>query len=231
MSANLKTLTSVTAGALLSQQLGTSEAALYTVPAATTVKVAQGTMCNVTGSAAAPVLTLGTTSTTGGTLAAATYYWKVTGKAANGETVGSNEVTATTTGTTSSQPLSWTAVGGATSYNIYRGTTAGGENLLIANVTSGLTYTDIGAVGSTGYPPATSTFSTDVTVFLSVVKSGGTMGDGTHRVINNYTLKGNDTLPLEDYIAGHMLGPGDIIAGYASAATSVDIVISGTVLT
>ncbi|WP_284984303.1 hypothetical protein [Arthrobacter sp. efr-133-TYG-118] len=120
MSANLKTITSATAGALLSQQLSTSEAALYTVPAATTVKIAQGSLCNTTGS--------------------------------------------------------------------------------------------------------------DTTVFLSIVKSGGTMGDGTHRVISGATIKANDTISL-DYLAGHFLGPGDVIAGYAGAATAVDIVVSGVVLT
>lgn len=121
MSANLKALTSVTAGTLVSQQLPTSETALYTVAAATTVKVAQGTFCNTT---AAPVV-----------------------------------------------------------------------------------------------------------VYLSIVKSGGTMGDGTHRVISGWSIDANDTLPLEDYIGGHMLGPGDVIAAYAGTATAVDIVISGTVLT
>ncbi len=121
MSANLKALTSVTAGTLVSQQLATSEAALYTVAAATTVKLAQGSLCNTTAGA--------------------------------------------------------------------------------------------------------------VTVYLSIVKSGGTMGDGTHRVVSGYSIAANDTLPLEDYIAGHFLGPGDIIAGYAGTATAVDIVISGVVLT
>lgn len=68
-----------------------------------------------------------------------------------------------------------------------------------------------------------------VTVYLSIVKSGGTVGDGTHRIINAYSLAANDTLPLKDYISGHMLGPGDIIAGYAGTASAVDIVVSGTV--
>ena len=121
MSANLKALTSVTAGTLISQQLATAEAALYTVAAATTVKVAQGSLCNTTAS--------------------------------------------------------------------------------------------------------------PVTVYLSIVKAGGTMGDGTHRVVSGYSIAANDTLPLGDYIGGHMLGPGDIIAGYAGTATAVDLVVSGTVLT
>lgn len=68
-----------------------------------------------------------------------------------------------------------------------------------------------------------------VTVYLSIVKTGGTMGDGTHRVISGYTLAPNDALPLKDYIGGAMLGPGDVIAAYASTVSAVDLVITGTV--
>jgi hypothetical protein len=68
-----------------------------------------------------------------------------------------------------------------------------------------------------------------VTVYLSIIKSGGTVGDGTHRVINAYSLAANDSLSLRDYIGGHMLGPGDILAGYAATASAVDLVVSGTV--
>ena len=47
--------------------------------------------------------------------------------------------------------LSWTASSGATSYNIYRGTTAGGEGgTAIANV-SGTTYTNTGLTNGTAY--------------------------------------------------------------------------------
>jgi len=73
------------------------------------------------------------------------------------------------------------------------------------------------------------TTASAVTVYLSLVQTGGTVGDGTHRVISGYTLAAYDTLPLKDYIGGAMLGPGDKIAGYASTATAVDLVITGTV--
>lgn len=116
---NVIVAASISPQVLVSQQLGTTEAALYTVAAATSVKIAQGTICNITAS--------------------------------------------------------------------------------------------------------------PVTVYLSIVKSGGTMGDGTHRIIAGYSLAGNDTLPLRDYIGGAMLGPGDLIAAYAGTATAVDIVLTGTV--
>jgi len=229
MSANLKALTSVTAGTLISQQLAAAEAALYTVPAATTVKIDQGSLCNVSANIV-PALTLGATATTGGTLAAGATFWKVTAVNAAGQSLGSNEVSAVLTGTTSSQPLSWTVPVGAVSYNVYRGTTAGGENILVANVTTN-SYTDAGGAGTPATtPPSTSTYGTPVTVYLSIVKAGGVIGDGTHRVINGATIQVNDTLPLKDYISGHMLGPGDIIAGYSGLGTSIDLVISGTVL-
>lgn len=103
-----------------------------------------------------PVLTLGTTSTTGGTLAAGTYYWKLTAiNASGGETVGSNEVTATTTGSTSSQPLSWVAITGATGYKLYRGTVAGAENVLVTTLGTVTSYTDTGSPGTAGTVPST----------------------------------------------------------------------------
>src|SRR4051794_4788354 len=67
-------------------------------------------------------------STSGGSLTAATYFYVVTARNAVGETTGSTEVSAVITGTTGSVALSWTAVAGATSYRIYRGTSASGEN-------------------------------------------------------------------------------------------------------
>lgn len=105
----------------------------------------------------APVLTLGTTSTTGGTLAAGSYFWKITAIDGTGETVGSNEVTATTTGTTSSQPLSWASISGATGYKVYRGTAAGAENTLVSTLGTVTSYTDTGAAGTAANVPATST--------------------------------------------------------------------------
>jgi hypothetical protein len=324
---NILVAASISPKVIVSQQLGTSDAALYTVPTATSVKVAHGALCNVTSSlvtaaaagtptagVAAPTITLGTTATTGGTFAAATYFWKVTTLTAFGETTGSNELTAaiaangtqvinwtaltnatgykvyrgsatntenilvatlgtvvtyTDTGIAGTstaiptsntsaayfwkitaknsageslpsnevsatvtavqvEPLSWTAVPTATSYNVYRGTAAGAEGVLVANVT-GTSYTDTGATGTTQALPTISTYATAVTVYLSVIASGGTVGDGTHRIIHNYPLLGNDTLTLKDYLGGAMLGPGDAIAAYAAAANSVDLVITGTV--
>jgi hypothetical protein len=101
-----------------------------------------------------PVLTLGTTSSSGGTLAAGTYFWKITAINASGETVGSNEVTATTTGATSSQPLSWVAITGSTGFKVYRGTVAGAENVLVTTLGLVTSYTDTGSAGTAGTVPS-----------------------------------------------------------------------------
>ena len=68
-----------------------------------------------------------------------------------------------------------------------------------------------------------------VAVNLSIIKSGGAVGSSTHNVISGYSLAAHDTLPLRDYIGDAMLGPGDIIAAYAGAAASVDLVLTGVV--
>lgn len=109
----------------------------------------------ITGGLNAPASLAATGSTTGGTLVAATYYYKVTALNASGETVGSNEVSVTTTGTTSSVALSWAAVAGATSYKIYRGTAAGAESVFYTSTTN--SYSDTNAASAAGTVPTVNT--------------------------------------------------------------------------
>lgn len=101
-----------------------------------------------------PTLDAPTTATTGGTLAAATYYYRITAITPMGETTGSNEVSIATTGTTSTVTLTWPAFSGATGYRVYRGPTAGGEDVYYepGNVT---TYTDTGGAATAGTVPTT----------------------------------------------------------------------------
>lgn len=109
----------------------------------------------------APVASLGSAST-GGTFAAGQYYWVVTAVNSKGETVASNEVSAALTAN-QEQVINWTAptVNPAgtsydvTGYKVYRGTVAGGENVLVTTITSAgtLTYTDTGSAGTAGTPP------------------------------------------------------------------------------
>lgn len=103
----------------------------------------------------APGTVTPTGSTTGGTLAANTYFWKVTALTAKGETTGSPEATATTTGATSSVGLAWAAITGAIGYNVYRGTVTNTENVQYFTATN--SFTDTGAATVADTVPATNT--------------------------------------------------------------------------
>ncbi len=105
---------------------------------------------------AAPIQAAAATSTTGGTLAATTYYYVVTATTAFGETIASNEKSITTTGSTSSNTITWASVTGATGYKIYRGTATGVENVFYT-VGAVTTFLDTGAANTAGTPPVTNT--------------------------------------------------------------------------
>jgi len=104
---------------------------------------------------AIPTAVVPTPSTAGGTLAANTYFYRVTALNGAGETTGSVEVTATTTGATGSVALVWAAVAGATSYRIYRGTAAGAENVFYTSAVA--SFTDTGAASTGGTVPVSNT--------------------------------------------------------------------------
>lgn len=110
-----------------------------------------------TASLAAPVLSAPSTATTGGTLLAATYAYTATYTNASGETVASNAVSQTTTGSASTVTFTiGTAPSGATGTKIYRGGV-----LLDTLATTPTTYTDTGAKtpGTATAPVANSTGS------------------------------------------------------------------------
>lgn len=74
-----------------------------------------------------PGTATGTGSTSGGTLAAATYYVRIVAfdSAGNTTNAGTESTGVTTTGSTSSIAYTWTAVTGATGYRVYFSTTSG----------------------------------------------------------------------------------------------------------
>ena len=89
----------------------------------------------------APTLT---PSATGGTLTAATYYYKIVAVDVNGKTTGNGtEANTTTTGTTSSVGLTWTAIIGAYSYRIYQGIVTNTQTKYFTSTTN--SATDIGS--------------------------------------------------------------------------------------
>jgi hypothetical protein len=119
---------------------------------------------------AAPVITLGSAAT-GGTFAAGAYFWKLSATNVAGETLASNELTATLTAN-QQQPINWTAVTGANGYKLYRGTVAGAENVLVTTITSGstVTFTDTGLAGTNASLPAL-----DRTAGAATVHAGAAM--------------------------------------------------------
>ncbi len=145
---------------------GTAQATLTwpAVTGATSYNVYRGTTAG--GEAATPLAT-GVTSTSftnTGLAAGTTYYYKVSAVNAGGEGLKSSEVSATTQAVpmaptspaivvgNSQLVVSWTASSAATSYNVYRGTTAGGEATTpLATGITGTSFTDTGLANGTTY--------------------------------------------------------------------------------
>lgn len=104
-----------------------------------------------------PIISSVTTATTGGTLAAGVYAYRVTAVNSNGQTLASSEVSVTTTGATSANTINWTAVVApagvdvVTGYVIY-GRTAGAE-LELALVGLVTTWVDNGSLTPFGPLP------------------------------------------------------------------------------
>ena len=157
---------------------GATQYALYEAPDATTLAAANGPSYHVqagtsftdtgagwttggtilttsTASLAAPTALLATANAASGTLAAGTYYYVVTATNGSGFTTASNTASAVLT-SAGSVALSWTAVVGATSYNVYRSTslTFGATTLLATGVTA-TSFPDTGAATVAGTPATT----------------------------------------------------------------------------
>jgi len=115
----------------------------------------------------APTLT---GSTTGGSLAAGTYYVQITAlDAASGETIGSPIASVTTTGSTGSISTSWTSVSGASTYNIYTDTVNPPAHRATPSSTSGTSVTITAVSGTAASAPSLATAS----AFNARVSSSG----------------------------------------------------------
>ncbi|HXM46059.1 MAG TPA: hypothetical protein VN924_32800 [Bryobacteraceae bacterium] len=106
----------------------------------------------------APTAPSASCPTSGGSLAAGTYYFQISGlDSAGGVSSPSAEVPcAVASGTSGSAILTWTAQGGATSFRVYYGTSSGGEtNYVAAGGAAPSPYTFTSLTGGTaGFPPA-----------------------------------------------------------------------------
>ncbi len=111
-----------------------------------------------------PIARVPSVSNSDGSLAAATYYYTVTSTSGTGESPSSNVVSATTTGNNSEVTISWSQVAGATGYKVYRGTSPGAENTLIATISSPTTasFTDDGTEAISSTSPPTNIFTASV---------------------------------------------------------------------
>ena len=130
-----------------------------------------------------PVVTIGQVSQSGtGALGNATYYYTVTTITTSGESPSSNEVSATTAGALNHVNLTWNQASGATGYKVYRGTSPGVENTLIATIPSGntLSFTDTGFEATTASAPRASHLFTAFVAWGD--NSGNTSNDGTGTV-------------------------------------------------
>src|ERR1700678_1504564 len=123
----------------------------------------------------------------GGSLVSETYYWVVTAiDGAGGETVISNEVSATVSGGETAD-LTWNVVPNAFGYNVYRGTTSGGEVLLGGPglPASSNSYQDNGSASPSGgtYAVVTlqATFEGFATVTLTTPVNNGFIGQAGNR--------------------------------------------------
>lgn len=99
----------------------------------------------------------GTAVGSGGTLSSGTYYYKITAMDFAGHQTSASTERSVATAASDSVTLTWTAVDGAASYRIYRGTVSG-TNYLLAE-TTGLTYLDTGTAtdGATAPPGSNGT--------------------------------------------------------------------------
>jgi hypothetical protein len=141
--------------------LGSENTLIDTITSGTTDSFAD-TGSETTYSAALPALPEGyvpqavgaTASGSGGSLADGTYYYTITSTLGTLESTPSDEVFATTTGSTSEVALTWSQVPGATGYKVYRGTATGDENVLVATIAGGttLSFSDTGMESTSAAP-------------------------------------------------------------------------------
>ncbi|MEB0001592.1 hypothetical protein QN357_01405 [Cryobacterium sp. RTC2.1] len=185
------------------------------------------------------------TATSGGTLAAGTYGYRVSALIGTSETLAAATITATTTSTTGMVTLYWLPVPGATSYKVY-GRTSGSELLMATVAAPATSWVDTGSVTPAGALPTSSAFveataapglwtpptgktaqlsglvvsnptNNAGNVFLSVVHAGST-GGAANRVLGG-NLSRPDAfagVPDIDIVRSHVLAPGDFITGYAT---------------
>lgn len=130
------------------------------------------------GVAVPQVVAAPTVAATGGTFTAGTYYYAVTAKTSRGDTKPSAEVSATVAAN-GTVTLYWAPVTFATGYDVYRGTTPGGENVKVSANQSTTNFVDTGSAGAgASLPTADTSGNLNGSGSAEIV----TASDGTHPV-------------------------------------------------
>ncbi len=165
------------------------------------------------GSYLAPPSTLAAGANVGGgTFAAATYFWKITGLNSLGETTASNEAT-TAVALNGTASLTWAALpAGTTGVRVYRGTVTNAENVLVAVLGAVVAYTDTGTSLGAGAPPAVTSATTGVE-FIGIGAQRDSAGTevganaGAFSVTAPAAGPGSITGVMAGYLAAYPAGP------------------------
>ncbi|SIC56507.1 gp31 protein [Mycobacteroides abscessus subsp. abscessus] len=147
------------------------------------------------------------TVTTSGTAGTTNYFYKAVVHTANGTVASAEGTIATGNATLSSSNynvVAFTLPAGAVSWDLYRGSTAGAENTLIASALTTGTFNDQGAAGTAGTPPVANTATLPAPTGVSATPSttGGTFpaGQTAYYVVSAITATG-ETVPSAEFSA------------------------------
>lgn len=220
--------------------VGAQGAASVVVPSATASKFFNAFACKPAGPGmeagklAVPLGLAVTPATTGGTLAAGAYTWTATAINAAGETTGSNQITKTTTGSTSSAVLACPAVSGAAGWRVYR--TKAGVTALVTTINTGgaLAFTDTGAAGTAVSVPVANTANvynqtTRVSAPSTAALNPLLMGDADSAGTGTVNFATNAPVDSSDQWAG--IGVGLIGQGATFDSAGAGVAGSGSTFT
>lgn len=179
-----------TGGSVLGNSQITDDGTIVNIAGTAVVTASNFGISQINPSGTAPTIA---TATTGGTLTASTYYYRVVALDFNGNpSTGSSEVSITTTGSTSTITLTWFQVAGAYGYRVYRGTASNAESVYFSTgLYQGiLSFTDTGASGTVGTVP---TFNSSAILNFSALGSinGFYINSGARGVFPNMVLGDN----------------------------------------
>jgi hypothetical protein len=202
----LQTTTNSTTGFQIQNAAGTALLTEDTTTGNLTVSQGNFTVGTSLANPSAPTLT---TATTGGSLAANTYAYQVAATNASGTSaaVRSNPVSITTTGSTSVNTLTWTAVPGATGYVVYRqmgSSNIGWDSNTVSSSTTSITD------NGTNYTWAT----------ITAPPILNTTGGGYINTANTYQINGLTVLQTPsatDTFVGISSGSSSVTGGYDTA--------------